>query len=176
MGDSKGLSYRQVRVGRFMSGIQGLDEIFTDLYSEGRSPDPSLKEELLERVRVHNYVPSSSGGEYATAFLREYESFCRQRESLGEEVSPASQQAKGRPNPRYRAPWFPTVDEDLCDGCGRCLDFCSHGVFAPSGDGGAVQVLTPLNCVVGCDACTRICPRQAIIFPPRTSLRGVTGV
>ena len=176
MGHSAGLSYRQIKVGRFMSGIQGLDEIFAYLYGEGRPPDPSLRKELLQRVRVHNYVPSSSEGEYATAFLREYESFYRQRESSGEEVSPASAQAKGRPNPRYRAPWFPTVDEDLCDGCGRCLDFCSHGVFTANGDGEAVQVLAPLDCVVGCDACTRICPRRAIMFPPRTSLRGVTGV
>jgi len=169
MGSSEKLSYRQIRVGRFMSGIRGLDEIFAALYGERRAPEPSLQEELLRRVRVHNYVPASSEGEYAAAFLKEYERFYRQKEG-GEETGGPSQ-ATWQSIPRHQVPWFPTIAEDLCDGCGRCLEFCSYGVFALTDSGELVEVVEPFNCVVGCDACARICPQRAIIFPPRGTLR-----
>lgn len=171
MGNSGKLSYRQIRVGRFMSGIRGLDEIFADLYEKGRTPDPSLQEELLRRVRVNNYAPSSSEGEYGAAFLREYERFYRQKG--GREKARGLSQATWQGIPRYQVPWFPTIAEDLCDGCGRCLEFCSYGVFAPTDSGGAVEVVELFNCVVSCEACARLCPQQAIVFPPRSLLRGM---
>jgi len=157
-----------------MSGIRGLDEIFAALYEGGCAPDPSLQEELLRRVRVHNYVPASSEGEYGAAFLKEYERFYRQREG-GEEVG-KSRQATWQGIPRHQVPWFPTIADDLCDGCGRCLEFCSYGVFATADAADVVEVAEPFSCVVGCDACARVCPRRAIIFPPRTSLRAMRGV
>ena len=171
MGNPERLSYRQVRVGRFMAGIQGLDEVFVTLYEKGRAPDPSLQAELLQKVREHNYVPASSEGEYGAAFLKEYERFYRQREG-GEEVSGPSQ-TTWQGVPRHQVPWSPTIAEDLCDGCGRCLEFCSYGVFALADGEGVVQVSEPLNCLVGCDACARICRQRAIIFPPRTILREI---
>lgn len=159
-------------MGRFVSGIRGLDEIFADLYGEGRAPDPSLKEELLQSVRAHNYVPASSEGEYAAAFLKEYERFYRQQQA-GEREASVPSQATWQGIPRHQVPWFPTIAEDLCDGCGRCLEFCSSGVFGPADSGEVVEVVEPFNCLVGCDACARICPRRAIIFPSRAILRGI---
>jgi ferredoxin len=32
-------------------------------------------------------------------------------------------------------------------------------------------VIKPFNCVVGCDACSQICPAGAISFPSREELR-----
>jgi NAD-dependent dihydropyrimidine dehydrogenase PreA subunit len=151
-----------------MSGIRGLDEIFRSLYKRGCAPDPSLQEELLRRVRAHNYVPGSSEGEYAAAFSREYERFCRQKEGGEGVTSPAHTTWHGIP--RYQVPWFPTIAEDLCDGCGRCVEFCSHSVFEPATDAGTVVVAEPLNCLVGCDSCALICPRRAVFFPPRAML------
>jgi len=50
-----------------------------------------------------------------------------------------------RGHPREPIPWFPTIAEDLCNGCGACLDFCSFGVLRATDDdkssaGGALQV------------------------------------
>ena len=157
-----------------MSGIRGLDEIFTAMYEEERIPNPSCKEVLLRRVREHNYIPSSSEGEYGEAFLREYERFYRQKQG-GEEVRGPSQ-VTWQGIPRYQVPWFPTIAEDLCDGCGQCVEFCSYGVFALDEGKELVEVIEPLNCLVGCDACARICRQRAIVFPPRASLRGLRRV
>lgn len=174
MGNPENLSYRQVKVGRFISGLRGLEEIFVALYEGGCAPDPSLQEELVRRVRVHNYVPSSSEGEYAAAFLQEYDRFYRQKEG-GEAVRGPSD-ATWHGIPRHQVLWFPTIAEDLCDGCGRCVEFCSHGVFAAADGQGIVEVIEPINCLVGCSSCARICPRRAIIFPPPALLRELRGV
>jgi NAD-dependent dihydropyrimidine dehydrogenase PreA subunit len=71
--------------------------------------------------------------------------------------------------PREQVPWFPALDETLCDGCIKCLEFCSHHVYARREDG-VVYVAEPYDCVVGCDECARLCKRRAITFPPRLSL------
>ncbi len=70
--------------------------------------------------------------------------------------------------PREEIPWFPTIDENLCINCGNCLDFCANGVFAQGEN--TVQVVQPYNCVVGCDACSRDCPAEAIQFPDKREL------
>jgi len=169
MESSERLSYRQIRVGRFMVGVRGLDEIFAALYEERCAPDPSLQAELLRRIRAHNYVPSSAEEEYGAAFLGEYRRFCEGKAGGRKGGAPA--QAVWQGIPRHQVPWFPTVAEDLCDGCGRCLEFCSYGVFALADSGEVVEVVEPLNCLVGCDACAQVCPQGAIIFPPQDMLR-----
>lgn len=57
-------SYRQIRVGSGMVGMNGLDEIFSALYAEGRELDEGVIPELLERARRHNYIPSFSKDAY----------------------------------------------------------------------------------------------------------------
>ena len=47
--------------------------------------------------------------------------------------------------------------EALCDGCDKCLQFCSYVVYTKR-ENGMVYVAQPMNCVVGCDACARLCP------------------
>jgi len=65
--------------------------------------------------------------------------------------------------PREKIPWFPTIDPEKCTNCGACKDFCSNGVFALGET--VMEVVQPLNCVVGCRAYTRECPADAISFP-----------
>ncbi|MDD8024926.1 MAG: 4Fe-4S binding protein [Acidobacteriota bacterium] len=67
--------------------------------------------------------------------------------------------------PREKIPWFPVVAAELCNGCGKCLDFCPHGVYARDSGSSAVIVQNPFECVVGCNNCENLCPEKAISFP-----------
>lgn len=66
--------------------------------------------------------------------------------------------------PRESIEWFPTIDPDLCSGCGECRDFCANDVFAMNDEIGVMEVARPLNCVVLCDKCALTCPSEAIRF------------
>jgi NAD-dependent dihydropyrimidine dehydrogenase PreA subunit len=70
--------------------------------------------------------------------------------------------------PREEIPWFPTIREDKCTGCGICVEFCVHGVFEMSGK---ARVKKPFNCVVGCTGCLSKCPEEAISFPAFVEFR-----
>jgi len=165
MSANRQLSYRQIEVGRFPTGLAGLDEIFGSLYEAHRSPDDGLGSELVYYARQHNYIPDAAAAQFAAALLREYRSYCDQRNS--------GQAPKTREPwqgiPREQVPWFPALDETLCDGCDKCQKFCGNSVYAKR-ETGIVYVVEPFNCVVGCDACARLCPHRAITFPPRSTL------
>lgn len=70
--------------------------------------------------------------------------------------------------PREAIPWFPTIDPDKCINDSVCIDFCANDVFA-EGDIATV-VANPLNCVVGCSSCARVCPSDALSFPDSEEL------
>lgn len=68
--------------------------------------------------------------------------------------------------PRERIPWYPSIDADRCIHDRECIEFCKNNVFEWD-DALAVPVVArPYSCVVGCDACAKICPSEAISFPP----------
>jgi NAD-dependent dihydropyrimidine dehydrogenase PreA subunit len=73
--------------------------------------------------------------------------------------------------PREKIPWFPTIDPDLCIGDQDCVNFCKNDVLAFDEDSFKVIVVRPYNCVVGCDACSKICPQEAIKFPDKEEFR-----
>lgn len=162
------LSYRQIMVGRAPAGMQGLDELFAELYAAGRRPDEAgLGDELVTRARQHNYIPRSASDEFAKALLREYTLYVS-RQDKGEATRPRDY-GTWRGYPREQVPWFPTIAPDLCDGCGRCLELCTYGVLAATADG-RVEVVDPFRCVVGCSSCANVCRPGAITFPPRSIL------
>jgi len=167
MPDDTRLSYRQVIIGRLPTGLSGLDELFESLCLAGTAPTDELGAELVARAREHNYIPASSEGDFGAALVREYRKFHEQRQS-GQTKKAAQNTWRGIP--REQVPWFPMLDESLCDGCDKCLEFCSSEVYAKR-DSGVVYVVQALNCVVGCDACARLCRHKAITFPPRAILR-----
>jgi len=68
--------------------------------------------------------------------------------------------------PREKIPWYPTVNPDLCIHDQECINFCKNNVFDRDDALGVPVVARPYNCVVGCDACAKICPSEAISFPP----------
>ncbi len=159
-------SYRQIRVGQFTVGMNGLDEIFSELFNGGYEPGQAVAPELLVRARRHNYVPATAEAVYAEALLCEYRAFC-QRQDAG--CGCAADYGVWRGHPRERIPWYPAISAGRCDGCGACVRFCPNGVFAPA-DGVTVQVLEPYKCQVGCNACVQVCKPGAISFPPKDML------
>lgn len=168
---SESLSYRQIQVGRFMSGMSGLNEIFTALYERGYKADETTAPELLARARQHNYILPAAEAEYAAALLREFRKFCQQQ-AAG--CACATGYGVWRGHPRETIPWYPTIHTDLCDGCGACLRFCAYGVLAADDDS-KVQVVEPFKCVVGCSACARLCKPGALVFPPPEILQTFGG-
>lgn len=161
-------SYRQVMVDGSPVGIQGLDEIFASLKAEAIMPqDECLSHVLLERVEKANYVPYGAREIYAAALSREYAAYIASEDASG------SGHKKPYPSwhgtPREQIPWYPTIDEDLCNGCGACLRMCKTGTLVPTDDGKA-RVSEPFACVVGCSSCANLCKPGAILFPPRSML------
>jgi len=145
-------------------GIAGLDEVFEELYQMRKRPDESLKNYLLSRLKARNYIPSAKEEVYASVFLEEYQKFCDLKEGRIKEKKKNLKSWQGIP--REEIPWFPSIIEDLCDGCMVCLKFCSFGVYEYDDETNKVKVTNPFNCVVGCSMCAVKCKPKAIVFPP----------
>jgi NAD-dependent dihydropyrimidine dehydrogenase PreA subunit len=160
--------YRQITVDGTPTGLQGLDEAFARLYEDGRRPgDAELGQVLVEALGKANYIPRSAQDAFAKALSREYVRYVARRERGASEDAPDYGMWRG--HPREAIPWFPTINEDLCDGCGRCLDLCSKNCLAPTDDG-KVWVADPFRCIVGCSSCAELCKPGAVTFPPRSVL------
>jgi len=155
-------------VGGSPTGIQGLDEVFAALYAAGRQPDEvGLGAELVKQLGKENYIPRSARDDFATAFLLEYRTYVTQR--AGGNVPQPTDYGTWRGYPREQIPWFPTVDEELCNGCNVCLKICSTHALVPTTEG-KVRLDDPFKCVVGCSSCATVCRPRAITFPPRSML------
>ncbi|MCX5803881.1 MAG: hypothetical protein NTU69_10200 [Proteobacteria bacterium] len=62
------------------AGVIGLDSIFDDAYREGKKPEPSVANELVDRLSEKNYIPSSQRSQYEAVVLKEYQKFFEARE------------------------------------------------------------------------------------------------
>ncbi len=59
-----------------------------------------------------------------------------------------------------------SIQPELCNGCGRCVELCRFGAIACRPlDGQKRHVVDPLACE-GCGVCARFCPQEAIRFEP----------
>lgn len=70
-----------------------------------------------------------------------------------------------KPVPREKIPWYPSIDEEKCDGCRVCFQFCQHGVYTWDEKSNIIKVTQPFQCVVGCNGCQSLCVQGAISFP-----------
>jgi NAD-dependent dihydropyrimidine dehydrogenase PreA subunit len=68
---------------------------------------------------------------------------------------------------RSEVHWNPSINYDLCNNCGICLDYCKHGVYEK--DSEKIKVVQPTGCVVLCNNCENLCPDHAISFPTKIS-------
>jgi len=69
---------------------------------------------------------------------------------------------------RSKIKWGPTVDAELCIGCGMCMH-CGAKVYEWVNK--KPQVVRYDKCMTGCTTCMNLCPAKAITFP---SLADVT--
>jgi hypothetical protein len=63
-------------------GVNGLDDILADLYSEGRKASDEIAEEIIKRLEANkNYIPLSGRArkEYAYVLLKEYRKYVKDR-------------------------------------------------------------------------------------------------
>jgi len=67
--------------------------------------------------------------------------------------------------PRENIPWYPTIDDEKCNGCQVCFQFCQNGVYTWDEKNNIAKVDRPFNCVVGCNGCENLCAMRAISFP-----------
>jgi NAD-dependent dihydropyrimidine dehydrogenase PreA subunit len=166
------LSYRQILIGEHMVGLLGLKELFDELRAQGHAPEVDLAPLLLEGVERENYVFPNARPLYEEALLREYRRYWKQQEEsqmVGKRPRRLSPRT-WRGNPREQVPWHPSIYPERCDGCGDCLAFCAYDVYDLDEASHKAIVVDPFNCLVGCDACARVCKRRAIRFPPRETL------
>lgn len=161
-----------ILVGKNLIGLVGLDEVFQKFFDMGKSPDGSLKDELLCEAKKQNYIPVGTEKDYKDALLKEYESFyTRKRKREKTEQKEAGETYQGVP--RENIPWFPTVYEEKCDGCKDCYDMCPTGVYFWDEEMKKPKVVHPLSCVVGCSGCADICKLKAISFPPKSIIDNI---
>ncbi len=69
--------------------------------------------------------------------------------------------------PRNKILWGPKIDYEKCISCGKCVEYCTLGVFEFEEKEGKKRsiVKNPNNCVVFCRGCEDICPAGAITHP-----------
>jgi NAD-dependent dihydropyrimidine dehydrogenase PreA subunit len=149
-------------------GIAGLDEVLDEFLKAGSLPDEVLKKQMLKRLKEYNYIPPSKEETYASVFLDEFKKFCNRKQS--KTAAGIKEPGTWQGIPREEIPWYPTILEDLCDGCNICLEFCSFRVYERDEESNKVKVVNPFNCQVGCSMCALKCKPKAILFPPLTVL------
>jgi len=75
--------------------------------------------------------------------------------------------------PRREIKWYPQIDYERCIGCGVCLITCGRTVYDWDFKNMKPIVARPYNCMIGCDTCAKMCPKDAILFPPLGYLRKI---
>ena len=155
-------------IGNSPAGLLGLDELFQQLYDDGITPESqTLDDRLISGIKVNNFVPKSANNDYATALRLEFNAFYVSKQSGTPHLPRDYGTWEG--HPREHIPWFPTIAEELCNGCGACMEVCPKDVFKKTADG-KVIVVDPFDCIVGCCFCKSPCLPKAIMMPNKDML------
>ncbi|MDF1519797.1 MAG: 4Fe-4S binding protein [Brevefilum sp.] len=162
------LSYRMIYIAGAPAGLLGVDELFNALFDTGLTPnDENLREKIIKGVKKHNFVPKPAIKDYQDVLLREYLKYYQA--CTGGDAPVTRDYGLWEGHPREHIPWFPTVSEELCNGCGKCIEVCPKDVFQQL-ENGKVMVVEPFLCIVGCCFCKSACDPKAILMPQREML------
>ena len=63
---------RQIPVNGIMTGFTMLDESIADVKAGNLTGDQEIREALMRKIRVYNYVPPGVAEAYAQAIMEEY--------------------------------------------------------------------------------------------------------
>ena len=69
--------------GGFQVGIVNLENILKEVADLKLADDSAIKKELLQRVKIYNYVPPAADNEYSEALLKEYKRQCAEIQREG---------------------------------------------------------------------------------------------
>ncbi len=70
---------RQISIDGNLTGLAHLDETLQEVYEMKIQNEKKLKKELLEWVKVYNYVVPSVEKQYEDALFDEYQNYCKKR-------------------------------------------------------------------------------------------------
>ncbi|UNQ73803.1 4Fe-4S dicluster domain-containing protein [Infirmifilum sp. NZ] len=132
---------------------------------------PSDAREFIQGVlREHGATVFKSAREELEERLSKYP-FLAERREPSAEPSPAFKAWHGLD--RKEIPWYPSLDEGKCIGCGLCVVTCGQArlVWGFDRERRKAVLLQPYNCMVGCNNCEVNCPRSAISFPDARVVR-----
>jgi hypothetical protein len=71
---------KKIKVGALEVGLVGLDEIFKEVRAL-RIEGDDLKEELIKRAKLYNWIREDREGEYKSALFSAYKEFCQKIDS-----------------------------------------------------------------------------------------------
>jgi hypothetical protein len=63
---------RQIKINGISTGITMLDESISEVRELGFAGDWEIREALMNRVKIYNYIPPSVADAYAEAIMKEY--------------------------------------------------------------------------------------------------------
>ena len=69
--------------------------------------------------------------------------------------------------PREQIDWAPTIEPELCNGCGLCVTSCGRAVFRYDYENRMAVVTESFQCMVGCVTCANTCPTDAFNLEAR---------
>lgn len=144
-----------------------LDEIATPSSDEG----PSMGGRLALRWNVRSDQAAAVSEKVGEVLGVDWEKPTAQLLATGPRGSQPGRTVTWYGIPREQIPWFPIIDLEKCDGCGKCVEFCKSDVLRLIGEPPRAEVANPFNCLVGCNSCAEKCPSKAIQFPPREILQ-----
>jgi len=63
---------RQIPINGIMTGITMLDESIADVKEQNPGNDSAIREALMKKIKIYNYVPKGVEDAYAQALMDEY--------------------------------------------------------------------------------------------------------
>jgi hypothetical protein len=61
-----------IRINGILTGIAMLEKVFDEVRDMDIRDEARLKEALLEKVKIYNYIPKDAGDAYAEVLVKEY--------------------------------------------------------------------------------------------------------